>query len=421
MGPPPPPPPPPLPPPLFKRISCANPQLRIRPTNSMLAYATTQSRAPGPRQGQSYQFSQAQDQAQNPPFGEVSAAANAFSFPSNPSAAQQSQAPFGQVFQAQAQARPQAFNQSSSVPSSGPAVPAGRDHMPAQYTPAVFQPAASQGQQVAQPSAAFGQPSFHAQCWPSGSQAAQAPIFSPSFPTFFQPVCQVPVQPSFGVPAARPRAAMDPKLAAAVSPALSLNCRQGHGLVCISGKPARYADWGCDLCHQPIPHDTKFVMHCDKCASDGPIAAGAANGFDICPACRAKASNAMSIWPLILNAAGCPMFPGVGDYWQTLYCHRQQAPFKTISPLCCVPVVGLPPTLSPCGPRQGEQCLDCKRGQDALVASVEGKLLNRAGRAISHVCYGPSAGMYFCSECSGRQAQCEDCKFTQANLPAEGT
>ena len=37
--------------------------------------------------------------------------------------------------------------------------------------------------------------------------------------------------------------------------------------------------------------------------------------------------------------------------------------------------------------------------------------------AVSHVCFGVSAGMYFCSECSGGQVQCADCKFTQENLP----
>ena len=212
---------------------------------------------------------------------------------------------------------------------------------------------------------------------------------------------------------------MPTKLAAALSPVLSLNCRQGHGLVCISGKPARYADWGCDLCHQPIPHDTKYVMHCDKCACDGPVAAGVSNGFDICPACRAKARDAMTVWPLILNAAGCPMFPGVGDYWQTLYCHRKQAPCQPAPGFVHLMICGLPPppAQAPCGPREGAQCLDCKRGQDALVASEEGKLLNRAGRAMRHVCYGARAGMYFCSECSGAEAQCGDCKFTQEHVP----
>jgi hypothetical protein len=210
---------------------------------------------------------------------------------------------------------------------------------------------------------------------------------------------------------------MPTKLAAALSPVLSLNCRQGHGLVCISGKPARYADWGCDLCHQPIPHDTKYVMHCDKCACDGPVAAGVSNGFDICPACRAKARDAMTVWPLILNAAGCPMFPGVGDYWQTLYCHRKQAPCQPalgFAGMCGLPQ---PPAQAPCGPREGAQCLDCKRGQDALVASEEGRLLNRARRAMRHVCYGACAGMYFCSECSGAEAPCGDCKFTQEHVP----
>jgi hypothetical protein len=212
---------------------------------------------------------------------------------------------------------------------------------------------------------------------------------------------------------------MSSKMAAAVSPVLSLNCRQGHGLVCISGKPAHYADWCCDLCHELIPHDTKFVMHCDKCGRDGPALVDfcvsvrtSTTGFDICPACRAKARDAMTVWPLILNAAGCPMFPGIGDYWQTLYCHRKQAPSQP-GPLCAPP----PPTHAACGPREGAQCLDCKRGQDALVASEEGKLLNRASRAMRHVCYGARAGMFLCIECSGAEAQCDDCKFTQEHLP----
>ena len=67
--------------------------------------------------------------------------------------------------------------------------------------------------------------------------------------------------------------------------------------------------------------------------------------------------------------------------------------------------------------REGAQCLDCKRGQDALVASEEGRLLNRARRAMRHVCYGACAGMYFCSECSGAEAPCGDCKFTQEHVP----
>lgn len=209
---------------------------------------------------------------------------------------------------------------------------------------------------------------------------------------------------------------MPAKLAAALSPVLSLNCRQGHGLVCISGKPARYADWGCDLCHQPIPHDTKYVMHCDKCASDGPVAPGATGGFDMCPQCRAKARDAMCVWPLMLNAAGCPMFPGLGDYWQTLYCHRQQAPARGNFNMCC-PEVSSRPSLAPCGPYEGVQCLDCKRGQDALVACFEGKLLNGGGRTVSHVCYGSCAGNFFCSECSTSGQQCTDCMFLQQNLP----
>jgi hypothetical protein len=275
------------------------------------------------------------------------------------------------------------------------------------FTPVVFQPAAAQQQQqMVQPSHAHP----FSQTWSSSFQVTQAPSYIP----------QPAVQPSAAVRLANPRA-MSSKLAAAVSPVLSLNCRQGHGLVCISGKPARYVDWCCDLCHQRIPHDTKYVMHCDKCACDGPASAGnccgtSATGFDICPACRAKARDAMTVWPLILNAAGCPMFPGVGDYWQTLYCHRKQAPCQP-DPFRFASCYETPLTFADCGPREGAQCLDCKRGQDAIIASVEGRLLNRAGRAMRHVCYGARAGMYFCSECSGAEAQCGDCKFTQEHVP----
>jgi hypothetical protein len=190
-------------------------------------------------------------------------------------------------------------------------------------------------------------------------------------------------------------------------------------LVCISGKPARYADWGCDLCKQPIPHDTRFVMHCDKCSSDGPVPAGVASGFDICPTCVGKARDLLNVWPLVLNAAGCPMFPGIGEYWQTLYCHRLQAPFPrpaSAAPSFCFSQATAN-IQAPCGPREGAQCMDCKRGQDALIAVDEGKVANRAGRVMKHVCYGARAGTLYCSECSESQVQCADCKFSQENLP----
>ena len=369
----------------------------------MLAYSTTQSRAPGPTRAQA-QFS-----APKPAGNTNFLPTNSFS---NHPADQQPQASFAPFSQAQAQPsiRPQ-FGQVASAQS----------YPPSAFAPQSFQPAASnpqfQFQNPAQPSAASALPVFQG-FYTSSSQVAQAAPFN------FQP------QPATAVAASTipfapqqqrvpPRPDMPAKLAAAVSPALSLNCRQGHGLICISGKPARYADWFCDLCQQRMPHDTKHVMHCHQCASDGPVAPAAASGFDMCPACRGKARDAMSIWPLILNAAACPMFPGVGDYWQTLYCHRQHAP--CLSPPTYYSLCGPPPprtlSLAPCGPREGAQCLDCKRGQDALVASVEGRLLNRGGRAVSHVCYGAGAGMYFCGECDGGGQQCADCKFTQENLP----
>ncbi len=359
-------------------------------TRHMLAYSTQQSRASGSGQGQPHQFSLPQYR----PTGQAPGSS------SNILATQQRQASVGGFAQAQAYSKP--LNQRAYAPSNGQV--ARPD-----FTPVVFQPAAQQQQQhAAQHVSSSIRPLL--QGWPSTPQFAQAPSCQP------QPAV-VPAPTSGVVALGRPRAALHPKLAAALSPVLSLNCRQGHGLVCISGKPALYSDWGCDLCHQRIPHDTKFVMHCDKCAADGPVAAGVASGFDICPSCRAKSRDALSVWPLIPNAAGCPMFPGVGDYWQTLYCHRQQAPCQpapsNFYSFCGPPI----PARAPCGPHQGEQCLDCKRGQDALVASVEGRLLNRGGRAVSHVCYGDGAGMYFCSECSGGQAQCADCKFTQENMP----
>jgi hypothetical protein len=364
-------------------------------TRQMLAYSTQQLRTSGLGQGQAHQFSLPQHR----PTGQAPRSS------SNTSAAQQWQTSVGGFSQAQTQSKP--FSQGPYAPSNGQVAQTD-------YTPVVFQPAAQQQQHVAQRVSSSTQPLFQGctqspfQGWSLTPQVVQAPICQPQ-----------PAVPTSGVVAlGRPRAALHPKLAAALSPVLSLNCRQGHGLVCISGKPARYSDWGCDLCHQRIPHDTKFVMHCDKCASDGPVAAGVASGFDICPSCRAKSRDAISVWPLFQNAAGCPMFPGVGDYWQTLYCHRQQAPCQpapsNFYSFCGGPP---PPARAPCGPREGAQCLDCKRGQDALVASVEGRLLNRGGRAVSHVCFGVSAGMYFCSECSGGQVQCADCKFTQENLP----
>ena len=347
-------------------------------TQQMLARSTNQSRAAGFGPGQAHNFSHAQHQ----PFGQQFGQSNPVISSTLPAAQlQQTCSGFGPIpHQAQ--------------PANGPFA-AAQSQPPAIYTPQVFQ-------QVVQPVASSAQHCFPT--WNPSPQVAQAPSHQP------HPVATT----SVGIPQGRPRAAMPTKLAAIVCPALSLNCRQGHGLICISGKPARYPTWGCDLCHQLIPHDTKYVMHCDKCASDGPVAAGVANGFDICPACRAKSRDAMSVWPLIQNAAGCPMFPGVGDYWQTLYCHRQQAPCK---PPSFYPLCHPPPMHAPCGPRGGAQCLDCKRGQDAIIACAEGKLFNRAGRVMIHVCFGDHAGMYFCSECSGTGAPCCDCKFTQTNLP----
>ena len=73
------------------------------------------------------------------------------------------------------------------------------------------------------------------------------------------------------------------------------------------------------MCQRAIADDTRHVMHCNKCCAAGPVAAGAANGFDICPECWAKMRDALFVAPRILNAVGCPMFPGVGDCWQTLY------------------------------------------------------------------------------------------------------
>jgi hypothetical protein len=273
------------------------------------------------------------------------------------------------------------------------------------------------------PSQAFATSIFqpHGQTAPVQSQTFTPSVFQPHGQTAPAPLqalttacCQPIIAPSqstaqgFRGPC---RPALPPKLAAALSPVLSLNCREGHGLVCISGKPAQYIDWICDLCKQRIPHDTKYVMHCDKCSVEGHVACGGADGFDICPTCRGKARDAMSIWPLIINAAGCPMFPGVGEYWQTLYCHRQQAPYNAVSSGCWNS------TTRPCGPRQGDQCSDCKRGQDALIASEGGTLLNRSGRAMKHVCYGAKAGMYFCNQCTVSQVPCDSCKFTQENLP----
>ena len=294
---------------------------------------------------------------------------------------------------------------------------------PQGFTPSVFQ--RSVPQQFTAQTQVFSQCfPHHGQTAPAQSQAfapssvlpfgQTAPAQSRAFTPVVFPACATAPQAAAQISLARPRPAMPPKLAAALSPVLSLNCREGHGLVCISGKPASYPDWGCDLCGQRIPHDTQFVMHCDKCSIEGHVAVGGANGFDVCPACRAKARDAMSVWPLITNAAGCPMFPGVGEYWQTLYCHRKAAPSKPMPGGCAW--IGST-SLAPCGPRQGQQCLDCQRGQDALIASVEGKLLNRSGRAMKHVCYGANAGKYFCSECSAGQVPCDGCKFTQENLP----
>jgi hypothetical protein len=366
----------------------------------MLAYSTNQTRASG--------FRQAPEQFSAPkPAGN----SHLSTFFSN-APAQQQQAPFGQFSQAQVHPSNQ---RRSNAPQSGHVAPAQSQPSAAAALPVPQHQFMAAWQPTTQPPSLGSAATVFQGFNPSNSQVAQAAPFD--FKP--QPVAAVA---AYGAPLAQrapPRAAMTPKIAAAVSPALSLNCRQGHGLVCISGKPARYSDWFCDLCRQKIPDDTKHVMHCDKCASDGPVAPGTVNGFDICPACRAKARDAMSVWPLILNAASCPMFPGLGDYWQTLYCHRQQAPFMSAPsyyPMCCPqPLPRL--TLAPCGPREGEQCLDCKRGQDALVASVEGKLLNRGGRAVSHVCYGTCAGRYFCSECAAGGQQCADCNFTQENLP----
>jgi hypothetical protein len=435
-------------------------------TQEMLARSTNQSRAAGFGQGQVQNFSHAQHQPFHQQFGQSNPAVS-----SKNSAAQQQQtfSAFGPIpHQAQsangpfaaAQSQPpaiytpQVFQQvvqpiSSSaqhcfptwnpnpqvaqapsyqphpVTTNGPFA-AAQSQPPAIYNPQVFQ-------QVVQPISSSAQHCFPT--WNPNPQVAQAPSYQPHpvatngpfaaaqsqppaiyTPQVLQPHPGLVLQPHPGLLQGRPRADMPAKLAAVVCPVLSINCRQGHGLICISGKPARYPTWCCDLCHQLIPHDTKHVMHCDKCACDGPVPAGVANGFDICPACRAKARDAMSVWPLIQNAVGCPMFPGVGDYWQTLYCHRQHAPCEPDS--VKYPPWGLPPpTRAPCGPREGAQCLDCKRGQDALIASAEGKLLNRAGRAMHHVCFRENAGTYFCSECSQRGAQCDDCKFTQANLP----
>jgi len=160
----------------------------------------------------------------------VSAAANAFSFPSDPSAAQQSQAPFGQVFQAQAQARPKpSINRRPCLQAAKRSPPAAITCR--RNTPQLF----------------FNLQLHKASKWHSPRPPSASPVFTRnaghpapklrkrrSFrqaSRLFNLVCQVSVQPSFGVPAARPRAAMDPELAAAVSPAcLQLQARAWSGL-----------------------------------------------------------------------------------------------------------------------------------------------------------------------------------------------
>ena len=304
---------------------------------------------------------------------------------------------------------------------------------PAVYTPAVFhatvpQPPSSSSQshyqispptESAPPSAQLSRmPQMHSFMMSinSGRQFQPPPVFQwqSTTPAVFGVVPPLPPSSSQsqssmsgggggGGGGLKLRAPMPPALAAIVSPVLSLTCREGHGLVRISGKPARYGDWGCDLCKRPIAHDTQHVMHCDKCSAEGPIASGTANGFDICPECWARARDALGVAPRLLNAAGCPMFPGVGEYWQTMYCH------KRFFGGCYPDFV--------CGPRNGQQCTECKRGQDALVASVEGRLTNRAGRVVQHTCFGARAGEFCCSECAEAGEQCGDCKFMQQHLP----
>ena len=65
---------------------------------------------------------------------------------------------------------------------------------------------------------------------------------------------RVSLPPPFPPPRVHPalRAPMPPVLAAAVSPLLALTCRQGHGLIRISGKPAHYGPC-------PTPSPTPFL------------------------------------------------------------------------------------------------------------------------------------------------------------------
>lgn len=107
-------------------------------------------------------------------------------------------------------------------------------------------------------------------------------------------------------------------------------------LVSVIGCP--YSGSGiCDLCKSNLRGVVKGNLHCKICK------------FDVCRSCWSKN------FPVCLNNADFPMFPGRDGNCDTMYCHR---------------VLGesaIPQSDGQCGPSNGPQCSNCKESSKLEV------------------------------------------------------